>query len=261
MTSSPTGASPKKTRSAEGLATELVIAHVRGLILRSEMRAGEQLPPERELARRIGVSRPSVRAGLRSLAAKGVLVTRHGAGTFVSDGPPVLDSEPLSFLAALHGFTRHEMFEARRVLEVGAAGLAAERSTGDKVTAIADEVTGMFASLNEPQAFLVHDIRFHRAVALASANPILASIVEMVSALFYEQRRRTADRTRDLRETAEMHRQIYQAIRARDRARAESLMCEHLLSAERAQESEGPDVVSAPPPAARVVDLESLKAE
>src|SRR5712692_1151928 len=116
MTSS--GASTKNTRTAEGLATELVMAHVRGLILRSEMRPGEQLPPERELARRIGVSRPSVRAGLRSLAAKGVLVTRRGAGTFVADGPPVLDSEQLSFLAALHGLSRHEMFEARIVLEV-----------------------------------------------------------------------------------------------------------------------------------------------
>jgi GntR family transcriptional repressor for pyruvate dehydrogenase complex len=215
-----------------------VADQIRTVIEESRFSPGTKLPPERELARRIGVSRPSVRAGLRSLAAKGLLVTRHGAGTFVSDGPPVLDSEPLSLLAALHRFTRHEMFEARRVLEVGAAGLAAERSSGDKVAAIAEEVTGMFASLNEPQAFLVHDIRFHRAVALASANPILASIVEMVSALFYEQRRQTADRTRDLRETAEMHRQIYQAIRARDRARAESLMCEHLLSAERAQETE-----------------------
>ena len=238
------GASTRRERSgtkpADGLATELVIVHVRGVILRGELRPGEQLPPERELARRIGVSRPSVRAGLRSLAAKGVLVTRRGAGTFVADGPPVLDSEPLSFLAALHGFTRHEMFEARRVLEVGVAGLAAEQSTGDTLVAISDEVTGMFASLDEPQAFLVHDIRFHRAVAAASSNPILASLVEMVSAIFYEQRRRTAERGSNLRETAEMHRQIYQAIRARDRARAESAMCEHLLSAEQAQDSEGP---------------------
>jgi len=167
------GASTRRERSgtkpADGLATELVIVHVRGVILRGELRPGEQLPPERELARRIGVSRPSVRAGLRSLAAKGVLVTRRGAGTFVADGPPVLDSEPLSFLAALHGFTRHEMFEARRVLEVGVAGLAAEQSTGDTLVAISDEVTGMFASLDEPQAFLVHDIRFHRAVAAASS--------------------------------------------------------------------------------------------
>src|SRR5713101_663984 len=119
-------------KSVEGLATGLVIAHVRGFLLRGELRPGEQLPAERELARRIGVSRPSVRAALRSLAAKGVLVTRHGAGNFVADGPPVLDSEPLSFLAALHGFTRREVCEARRVLEVGAAGLAAERTAGDK---------------------------------------------------------------------------------------------------------------------------------
>jgi len=231
-------------KSVEGLATGLVIAHVRGFLLRGELRPGEQLPGERELARRIGVSRPSVRAGLRSLAAKGVLVTRRGAGTFVSDGPPALDSEQLSFLAALHGLSRHEMFEARIVLEVGVAGLAAERATGDAVAAISDQVTGMFASLDDPQTFLVHDIRFHRAVAAASANPILGSLVEMVSAIFYERRRRTAARGRNLRETAEMHRQVYQAIRAHDRTRAEGLMCEHLLRAEQEQESEGPD----PPP-------------
>lgn len=230
-------------RPAECLATELVISHIRGLILRGSLKPGERLPPERELARRIGVSRPSVRAGLRSLAAKGVLVTRRGAGTFVADGPPVLDSEPLSFLAALHGFTRREMFEARRVLEVGVAGLAAEGSTSETQVAISDEVTGMFASVEDPQAFLVHDIRFHRAVGAASANPILASLVEMVSAIFYEHRRRTAERGRaDLRETADMHRRIYQAIRSRDRVGAERAMCEHLLRAEQAQNSEEPDL-------------------
>src|SRR5437667_11723298 len=102
MTSSPTGASPKKPRSAEGLATELVIAHVRGLILRSEMRAGEQLQPERELARRIGVSGPSVRGGLLSLAAKGEQVTRQGAGRFDSDVQPGYDTEPHSFTSVTH---------------------------------------------------------------------------------------------------------------------------------------------------------------
>ncbi len=153
-------------------------------------------------------------------------------------GPPMLDSEPLSLLAALHGFTRAEMFEARRTLEVGVAELAAARATGDALAAIADAVTGMFASVNAPQAFLVHDIRFHRAVAAASGNPILASLVEMVSALFYEQRRRTAQRARHLKATADMHHQIYQAIRGRDSARARQLMDEHLVRAEREQEQE-----------------------
>jgi GntR family transcriptional regulator, transcriptional repressor for pyruvate dehydrogenase complex len=223
---------------SDGQVTELVTRYVRGLILAGELRPGQRLPPERELVTEIGVSRTSVRAGLRSLAAKGVLLTKHGAGTFIAEGPPVLDSEPLSFLAALHGFTPHEMFEARRTLEVGVAGLAATHATGDQLLAIAEEVTGMFASLEDPQTFLVHDIRFHRAVAAASGNPILVSLVQMVSVIFYELCRRTADQTGDQRPGAEMHRVIYQAIRARDRSRAQRLMCDHLLEAEREHEQE-----------------------
>src|SRR5207244_5886157 len=85
----------------ESLASGLVITHIRELIMRGALVAGQRLPPERELARRIGVSRPSIRGGLRSLRAKGVLTTRRGSGTYVADGPPTLDSEPLRFLAAL----------------------------------------------------------------------------------------------------------------------------------------------------------------
>jgi GntR family transcriptional repressor for pyruvate dehydrogenase complex len=219
-------------------AAQLAAEHVRGLILRGELRRGERLPPERELAKEIGVSRTSVRAGLRSLAAKGVLVTRHGAGTFVADGPPRLDSEPLNFLAALHGFTRAEMFEARRTLEVGIAGLAAERASGEQIATIADEVADLFASVEDPQAFLLHDIRFHEAVGAASGNPILASLMEMVSRIFYQFRKATANRARDRRPAAEAHRSVYQAIRDHDRARAEALMAQHLLEAEREQERE-----------------------
>ena len=227
------------------LAPDLVTRYVRELIVRGELARGQKLPTERELVRQLNVSRTTVRAGLQALASKGVLVIRQGAGTFVADGPPVLDSEPLNYLAALHGFTHHEMFEARRTLEAGVAGLAAETATGADLAAIADEVTGMFASLDEAQVFLVHDIRFHRAVAAASHNPILASIVEMVSGLFYELRRQTADRARDRRPAAEMHRKIYQAIRGQDKERAEAAMREHLLIAEREQQIEDPGAESA----------------
>jgi GntR family transcriptional repressor for pyruvate dehydrogenase complex len=233
--------------NASAHAAELVVSHVRGLIDRGAIRPGDQLPPERELAAQIGVSRPSVRAGLRALGAIGVVRSRHGAGTFITDGPPVLGTEPLSFLAALHGFTRDEMFEARRILEVGAAGLAAERAGGDQVATLAEEIAGMFASLDDAQAFLIHDIRFHRAVASASGNPILASLVEMVSALFYEQRRNTAARApgSDLKEAAQMHRAIYQAVRGRQSDRAKELMNRHLLEAQIAQAAEESDRPSA----------------
>lgn len=222
------------------LAPDLVTRYIRDLIVRGELARGQQLPTERELVSRLNVSRTTVRAGLQALASKGVLVIRQGAGTFVTDGPPILDSELLNYLAALHGFTRREMFEARRTLEAGVAGLAAVKATGTDLAAIADEVTGMFASLEDAQVFLVHDIRFHRAVAAASHNPILASIVEMVSGLFYELRRQTADRARDRRPAADAHRRIYQAIRDRDKEQAEAAMREHLLIAEREQQVEDP---------------------
>ena len=86
----------------------------------------------------------------------------------------------------------------------------------------------MFASLDEPLTFLVHDITFHRAIAHASHNPILASLIEMVSAMFYERARRNVGAVRDLREAAEMHRAIYQALRDHDGDAAQAAMSEHL---------------------------------
>lgn len=237
---------PKSSSSKKpfgGVAAELVVRHVRELIEQGELGPGDRLPPERELAVRVGVSRPSVRAGLRALSAMGVVQSRHGAGTFIRGGPPMLGSEPLSFLAALHGFSRDEMFEARRVLEVGVAGLAAERATGDQLATISEEITGMYASMDDPQAFLVHDIRFHRAVATASGNPILASLVEMVSGIFYEQRRRTASHGSDLKEAADLHRGLYNALRQRDPDRARRAMDEHLTLARQRQAAEGAPAV------------------
>jgi len=81
------------------------VSQMREVISRGELRPGDRLPPERELALRLGVSRPSLRAGLRSLIAMGILRARQGSGSYIAEGPPALDSKPLSLLAALHGFT------------------------------------------------------------------------------------------------------------------------------------------------------------
>ena len=241
----------KSTRTAEA-STDQVVAYVRTQIERGALKPGDRLPAERDLAVHIGVSRPTVRAGLRALAAMGVVRARHGSGTYIPAGPPALGTEALSFLAALHGITREEMYEARRILEVGAAGLAAERGTPEQIATVAEEVASLFASMHDPQVFLVHDINFHRAVAAASGNPIVASLVEMVSALYYEQRRETAVRAsdRDHRDAAEMHRRIYQAIRARDAESARSLMNAHLIQASQYQAQEEPQPPSGRPVAA-----------
>jgi GntR family transcriptional repressor for pyruvate dehydrogenase complex len=230
-------------------ATALVADHVRQMILRGELTRGQKLPPERDMVQTLGLSRTSVRAGLQLLASKGILVIRHGTGTFVADGPLVLDSEQFHFLSALHGFSRIDMFEARRSLESTVAGLAAQRATGDDLAAISDAVTGMFVSLNDPLEFLKYDLAFHRAVATGSKNPIMASLVDMVSGMFFEVRRHdAANRSRELQPIADIHRSIYQAIRERDAVAASSRMVEHLLEAERLQKAEfGTDLMGGGP--------------
>ena len=215
-----------------------VVEHVRRLIEQGQLHPGDRLPPERDLAVEIGVSRPSLRSGLQKLGAMGVVVPRQGAGTFVSDGPPRLENGSLRFLAALHGFTRDDMFEARRVLEVGSSGLAAERATAELLGVMAEEVAGMFASLDDPQAYLVHDIQFHRSVAAGSGNPVIATLIDTIAEMVYETRRLTVERARDLRQSAEMHRRIYRAVKSRDPELARKEMSEHLDMARQAQASE-----------------------
>jgi GntR family transcriptional repressor for pyruvate dehydrogenase complex len=246
------GATPARPAEPirEVVATEQVVAHVVSLIERKLVRPGNRLASERELAVQIGVSRTSVRAGLRSLQAMGVVRTRQGAGTFITSGPPTLVSEPLRLVASLHGLSLSGLFEVRRVLEAGTASLAAERATPDQIATISDEVTGMYAALHDPQLFLDYDLRFHRAVAAAANNPMLGAIIEAVAALFFEERRATIERAHNLKESADMHRKIYQAIRARDREAARAAMDEHVRLAQLAQAADDAPR-GTPPPDAR----------
>jgi GntR family transcriptional repressor for pyruvate dehydrogenase complex len=215
-----------------------VVEHVRRLIESGALKRGDRLPGERDLAHELGVSRPSVRSGLEALAAMAVVVSRRGAGTFIADGPPDLGTEPLSLLASLHRFTPSEMFEARLLLELGIAGLAARNARAEHLAAMAEETTEMFAALADPAAFLRHDVRFHRAVAEGCGNRVLAALMEMVAAQFYALRQETVEHARDLRSSAEMHRRIFRAIRARDEDGARLAMAEHLKKAQHAQDLE-----------------------
>lgn len=217
-----------------------VVSRLRDMIHRGEIKAGDKLPPERDLAKLLNVSRPTLRAGIRSLVAIGVLQSKQGAGTFVvnNEGPPSLDGHQLRLLASLRGFTSTEMFEARLALEMAVAGLAAERATSETLASLAEELAGIFGSIDEPEQFLVHDMNFHQLVATASGNRILTSLMNMVTTILFDVRSKTVKRARDLKESAEMHRIIYRAIRDKNVEGAREAMREHLLNAQAAQEKE-----------------------
>ncbi len=221
--------------------TMQVVDHIRGLIESGVLQPGDRIPPEREFAHTLKISRASLRTGLGYLAAMGVMKVRHGVGTFVADGPAEFNRASLSLMGALHGFQSWQMFEARVIIESSLAALAAERGKEEHHAALAEEVAEMYAIADSPSEFLKHDVLFHRIIAQASGNPILAAVVETITSAMYEKRRKTVERANYLREMAEMHREIFRAIRARDPIAAQKQMEHHLRIAESAQDMEPPE--------------------
>lgn len=223
-----------------GTTAEDVVTRLREMILHGELRPGDRLPPERDLAKQLGISRPTLRAGIRTLSAVGVLKSKQGAGTFVVEtaASPALDSNPLRLLASLHGFSSAEMFEARLLLEMAIAGLAAERATSEDLATLAEELAEMFATLDEPEEYLVHDMRFHQTIAAASGNRIITALMNMVVSILFDVRSKTVHRAHDLKESAEMHRQIFRSIRERNIEATRAAMRDHLLLAQKAQAEE-----------------------
>ena len=215
--------------------TMQVVNHIRTLIESGSLQPGDKIPPEREFARALKVSRASLRTGIGQLAAMGVIKVRHGVGTFIADGPPAFGKASVSFMGALHGFQSWQMFETRLILEGNLAALAAERGSEEHHAALAEEVAEMFASMSGPADYLVHDVRFHRIISQASGNPILAALMETITTAMYDKRLKTVERSIDMRESAEMHREIYRAVRARDPLEARRLMEQHLRMAQTSQ--------------------------
>jgi GntR family transcriptional regulator, transcriptional repressor for pyruvate dehydrogenase complex len=215
-----------------------VVNHIRLKMEDGTLQPGDKIPPEREFARMLKISRASLRTGIGYLAAMGVMKVRHGVGTFVAEGPAEIGKSSLGLLGALHGFQSWQMFEARMLLESNLAALAAERGKDEHFAALAEEVAEMYATIDDPEEYLIHDVRFHRTISQASGNPILAALMETITAALYDERRKTVERSQDLKESAETHREIYRAIRARDAAEARRVMERHLHLAKSAQEVE-----------------------
>jgi GntR family transcriptional repressor for pyruvate dehydrogenase complex len=223
-----------------GTTAEEVVSRLREMIQDGELSPGDRLPPERDLAKLLGVSRPTLRAGIRSLTTVGILQSRQGAGTFVAEAQesPTLDTSGLRLLSALHGFTSDEMFEARLALEMSIAALAAERANSEQMAQLAEEVTGMYASLDKPEQYLVHDMQFHQTIAAASGNRILTALMNMVATILFDYRSKTVKRATDLKASAQQHHNIYRAIREHNQEAARQAMRVHLLETQKAQRME-----------------------
>jgi GntR family transcriptional regulator, transcriptional repressor for pyruvate dehydrogenase complex len=220
------------TPKSETQVATRVVDYIRGQIESQALKPGDCIPPEREFARDLKVSRASLRAGIGFLAAMGILKVRHGVGTFVADNPAAVQSSWLNLWSAVNGLKPSHLYEARLVLEGTLASLAAKRGREEHLLELAEEVGEMYATFEEPEEYLIHDVRFHRTIAEAAGNPILKTLMEAVTATIYERRRGATPLPSSLRSSAELHKEIYRAIRSRNAGKAKELMECHLRLAE-----------------------------
>jgi GntR family transcriptional regulator, transcriptional repressor for pyruvate dehydrogenase complex len=209
---------------------EQIVRHIREAISTGELRAGDKLPPEPELAHQFGVSRPTVREALKVLEALNVLESSTGprGGTFVKQ----LDSlavakhlkESLTLLLDVNGVTLEELYEARYAIEIRTARRAAERRTDADLEALSRIIEE--DNLKDSDS-IISDISFHRAVAEASKNRMLSLFISSIHMIV----RSLAERCimPEAKQISQrQHQAIYQAILQQDGSLAEERMREHM---------------------------------
>src|SRR4051794_6569352 len=143
------------------------------LITERQLKAGDRLPPERELAVTMGVSRSSLREALRALAMLGVADMRQGDGTYLTELSPDTLMRPVGLVLALSDANLAQLFEARKLVEPGLASLAAERIGPRETEELLRCAEASAEVLTDAEAFMWHDIELHALIANAAENAIL----------------------------------------------------------------------------------------
>ncbi|RLK46580.1 FadR/GntR family transcriptional regulator [Microbacterium telephonicum] len=230
---------PDDRTAATRSQTDVVIQGIKDMLTRGELHPGSRLPVEKDLAAQLGVSRGSLREGVRALATLGVLETRQGDGTYVTSLDPRRLLSPLGFLADLQQPAHAaDLLAVRRVLEAESAALAAPRLADDDLAEL-DRILGVVDGIlaDDPdmdlEAFIDADTEFHRIIARASGNPALAAVIDtLVGRTFRARLWRAISHRGSVRETQAEHRAILAELVARDPERARLRMSVHLLGVE-----------------------------
>jgi GntR family transcriptional regulator, transcriptional repressor for pyruvate dehydrogenase complex len=213
--------------------TDQAIAKIKDLIISGEFAAGAKLPKEQVLAKRLCLSRNSLREAVRALALIGVVEPRVGDGTYVTSLEPELLLTGMGFVSdLLTGPTLLELHQVRRVLEPVATGMAATRMT-DADFADLEQCLAEMDAAETTQAFIAADQEFHRIIVAASGNATLASLIQNLSGGTLRARLWRSVTEQDAVETTKRrHWDIYRALRSRDAEQASAADMIHLAEGE-----------------------------
>lgn len=207
---------------------EEISARLQHLVQNDNLKPGDRLPPERQLAAMFGVSRNSVREAIKSLEQQGLLVSRPGAGTYITEGAQENLTSALEDAFAQARHLLEDIFELRLLLEPQIAHLAAQRITLREI----EELSGLLdiyeKNLHGGQPVFLLDQAFHDAIAAATGNRSISRLMEQM----HDQLRESRDEalqspTRSVR-ALEDHRNILSALGSHDPEQAREAMKRHL---------------------------------
>ena len=210
---------------------EQVAVQIEKRILDGELRSGDRLPTERELAEQFHVSRTAVREAMKILAQKGLVDMRPGRGTIVIDGANEAMQDSIGLVMKLklgEVGGSDNLVEVREILETEIAALAAARATETEIAAMREAVRVMDENLNNANAFIAADNRFHEALAHATQNALIIILINSIVNLLSEQRKQVFDVEGGPQRGQIHHRRILDSVIRRDPEAARAAMRSHL---------------------------------
>lgn len=208
---------------------EQIVQQVEDAILKGKLKPGDQLPPERDLAQRFGVSRTAVREAVKALREKGLLEAYMGRGTFVTNGTSQAIRQSLDLMTRIgqQEGSLH-LAELRQILEPEIAALAAPQIDQQLLVSMREAVAAMDRALHDREAYIEADLDFHLALAEAAANPLILALIDSIVGLLREQRGRIFDVDGGPQRGQFHHKRILQAVEQHDANAARGAMREHL---------------------------------
>lgn len=209
------------------------------LMLKGELKPGQKLPSERDLAASLGVGRPAVREALSALQMMQAVVIKRGDGIRVGSSGREILTRPLEIFAALEGVNVDALFEAREILEPGIAGLAAERMSEEKIASLRGILGELRNATNDSTRFLKLDEELHSVIIESCENSLLSSVMRSLGGLTHAFRQIVSVFPTFNDQVILEHEAIVAAIGARDAARSAQAMQAHIQSVRKIAEGAG----------------------
>jgi GntR family transcriptional regulator, transcriptional repressor for pyruvate dehydrogenase complex len=211
---------------------EQVAEQIRNLIGSGALKPGDLLPPERELAAKLGVGRSSIRDAVRTLEVMGILEPRQGHGTVVRDLSADALVVPLSLVLTRKRELVHELLDVRRMIEPALAARAAKNATPEEIAHMRAILERHDAKLRRGEQAIDEDSDFHYALALAARNSVVLRVLDVLMDLLRESRSRSLQVPGRPKRSFDGHRRILRAIERRDQRAAEAAVRQHLKEIE-----------------------------